>query len=362
MDGLQVHAYDGVTGRHLFRLPYTGAKWSDSLNDAGSLTVDIDYSMDVVLDGLRVRLPHWQTILAVQDHAGIRHAGYLTSDSWDAGNHKLTLTCGGGMTILTRRLVMDHRLDKQWRDREIVADEEHPEPLMRLHVQGSYPDIICGLVTETMLWGALPITLPDFQGGSYYRDYYAWDMAYVYDRIQDITQLERGPDVRFDPIQQDDGSLRFQLVSRKGIVDNHWHWDSTLPRVRVIPDSEDKSGADMTTQVYVTGGKGEDKTVMARRYIVPPGGLLLQSADTSHTTDSDMRSLQGYARAAQSRNAWPQQGLKLRVGDEYRVHVGDWVDMRVDDDYLGSETFSLQVTGVDGDASSDWMDLQCAGR
>lgn len=359
---LRVHAYDGVTGQHLFRLPYTSAKWSDSLNDAGSLTVDVDYSRDAVSEGLRSRLPLWRTILALQDRQEIKHAGYLIGRTWDAKNRKLSLTCGGGMTILQRRLVLDHRLATQWRDSEIISDEKHPPNLMMLHIQGTYPDIIRGLVAETMQWGALPITLPPYQGGSYYRNYYAWDMAAVSDRIMDITQLQYGADVRFDPYLQADGSLRFRLVSKRGIRDHDWRWDTRLPRVRVIPVSEDVSGADMTTQVYATGGKGEDKTVMVRRFITPPGGLLMQSADTSHTTDSDMRSLQGYARAGLSRHAWPDQALRLQVGEEYQVHVGDWADLRIADDYFGDQMLHLTITGVDGDTSDDWQTLAWTER
>ena len=358
----QVHAYDGVTGIHILRLPYTSAKWSDTLNDAGSLSVDVDYTDQAMQEGLRSRMRPWLTILALQDDAGIRHAGYLTDISWDAKARRLSLTCGGGMTILQRRLVLDHRLDAGWVDREVIADEEHPPELMCLHLEGSYPDIIRGLVDETMQWGRLPITLPARQGGTLYRNYFAWDMAYVYDRIQDITQLQYGPDVRFDPIQDDDGSMHFNLISARGIVDRTWRWDSSLPRVRVIPESDDLSGTDMTTQVYTVGGRGEDKTVMARRYITPPGGMLLQCADTTHTTDGDIGSLQGYARARLSRDAWARQSLKLQVGDEYRVHVGDHVDLRPDDDYLGRDWLHLSVTGVDGETGSDWLSLQCTER
>lgn len=359
---LTVHAYDGVTGKHVLRLPYTGAKWSDSLNDAGSLQVDVDYSSTAASADLRSRLPLWRTILALQDSKGIRHAGYLTNKTWDAGNRRLSLTCGGGMTIMTRRLVLDHRLNAGWRDGEFVSDEETPPDMMMLHMQGTYPDIIRGLVAETMRWAPLPIELPAYQGGSLYRNYYAWDMAYVYDRIQDITRLQHGPDVRMDPIMHDDGSMSFRLVSRSEIVDHTWRWNTKLPRVRVIVDSEDAAGADMTTQVYATGGKAEDKIVMARRYVSPPGGMLLQSVDTTHTTDSDLASLQSYAMADLSQNAWPDQPLKLQVGSETPVRVGDWVDLRVVDDYLGDQLLQLKITGVDGDASNDWLSLQCKER
>lgn len=360
---MRVEAYDGVTGAHIRRLPFTSATWSDSLNDSGTMSVDIDCLTPGSASGLRDVLLPWRTILAVHEGGVIRHAGYLTDrPAWDAKSRKLTLTCGGGMTILTRRLVMDHRLAGQWQDGEIKADEQDPPGLMLLHLEGSYPDIVRGLVHETMLWGGLPFTLPAYQGGTYYRNYYAWDMAYVYDRIQDITRLQHGPAVRFDPEGQADGSLRFRLTCADEIVDHRWSWDATLPGVQVIFDSEQAPGASMATQVYAVGGKGDDTTVMARRYVDPPGGMLLQSADTTHTTDGDLASLQSYATAALAEDLWPRQSITVQVGPGYDVHVGDWADIRVDDDYMGRAWLQVRVNSVDGSSDTDWLTLQCSER
>ena len=75
-----------------------------------------------------------------------------------------------------------------------------------------------------------------------------------------------------------------------------------------------------------------------------------------------MRSLQGYARAGLSRHAWPEQTLRLQVGEEYQVHVGDWADLRIADDYFGDQMLHLTITGVDGDTSDDWQTLAWTER
>ena len=64
-DPLQVQVYDAVTGRHVMRLPYSSARWSDSINEAGSLSVEVDATrMSMGLD-LHDRLRPWSVILSL---------------------------------------------------------------------------------------------------------------------------------------------------------------------------------------------------------------------------------------------------------------------------------------------------------
>lgn len=49
---LTVHVYEPVTGRHLYRLPYTAADWTESLNQPGSMNVTVDYTRTAARLGL----------------------------------------------------------------------------------------------------------------------------------------------------------------------------------------------------------------------------------------------------------------------------------------------------------------------
>lgn len=360
-DPLQVQVYDSSTGRHVMRLPYSSARWSDSINEAGSMSVEMDSTRVALRLKLHERLRPWSVILAVTDGSRILHAGPLTDISWDAKSRKVSLSAGGGMTMLSKRLVLNRMLATSWQDGPIkTGPDDDPGPYM-LRLDGSYPDIVRGLVDETMAWSPLPITLPEPEGGSYYRKYYAWDMAYVIDRIQDIIGLQHGPEVRFDPELKADGSMTYKLRAAEEIVDHHFRWSASTPGQRVYLEEVDASGSPMCTQVYITGGKEEDETVMARRW-VETDGPLLQYADTGHSTDSDLESLQEYAMADLTIGAVPQETIKVKVGTDYDVHVGDWADMSVEDDYLGEQTLKLKITDVDGSSDDDWLSLQCAER
>lgn len=360
-DPLQVQVYDSVTGRHVMRLPYSSARWSDSINESGSLIVEVDATRMSMGLGLHERLRPWSVILAVSDGSRILHAGPLTDISWDAKSRRISLSAGGGLTLLTKRLALNSRLASGWQDGVVkTGDDDDPGDYV-LHVAGSYPDIVRGLVQETMLWSPLPIILPKPEGGTYYRDYYAWDMAYISDRIQDIIGLQHGPEVRFDPTLLEDGSMAYKLRAQAEIIDHRWRWNAAVPGQRVYLEGVDSSGSAMCTQAYITGGKEDDKTVMARRWIATDGPLL-QYADTGHSTDGDLASLQDYAMADLTVGASPQETIKVKASIDYDVHVGDWADLRVEDDWMGEQTIRLKITDIDGGSDDDWLSLQCSQR
>ena len=363
LPALTVHAYDIGSGAHLTRLPYTSCSWSDGLNSSGSMSASIDYSRTAVRQNLWELLRCWRVILAVQRGDQVMHAGPLTSYGGDAESRRLSLDCGGCLTLLSKRLVLPRGLKDAWRDDAILVDEQHPASGMALTLTGSYPDIIRGLVAETLEWGPLPISLPAAEGGSYTRTYYAWDLATVADRINDITGLENGPEIRFDPRITGNGSLTFDLVADPEPA--HHRWNAMVPGSRVILSKLDGDGADMTCQAWAVGGKDDDRTLMCRRTTTIPtdvGCMFLQSKDTEHTAVSELRTLQEHALADLARGAWPVETYTVKIGEEHDVRVGDTADLTVSDDHLGTRTIPLKITDVDGDSSSDWLTIQAQER
>ena len=67
LESLTVHAYAAVDGRHLTRLPYASASWSDSINEPGQMSVDMTMSSlshRLTVDGQSIRavLRPWRAI------------------------------------------------------------------------------------------------------------------------------------------------------------------------------------------------------------------------------------------------------------------------------------------------------------
>ncbi|MCI1635213.1 hypothetical protein [Bifidobacterium sp.] len=375
----------GPLGDPMFRLPYSKASWSDSISETGSLQLDVDYSREVlrIPRGLRELLKLWGVIIAahrfdlVSGVDVVKHAGPLTDYTWDHQSRKLQLTCGGGWSLTSTRLVLNHTLESGWVDGDVLVDEEHPAGAWVLTLTGSYSDIARGLVAEAMKWGALPITLPSVQGGSRTRTYNGYDVAKVSDRLDELAKLADGNEIRFDPRLKSDGTLTFDLRSGSNIVgheaeiiDHSWledtdfgAWHADVPGQRVKLKTVVGSGSGMTNQVYVIGGKHGDKTVMARvtdnSSVLP---LLIQSADTTHTTATELATLRAYAQAGVAYGAYPDETFSLEVGEEFPVRPGDYADVWVEDDFLGDMMLQLKITDVDGSSDSDWLTVQARER
>lgn len=361
---LEVHVFS-IDGSYGFRLPYTAATWTHTLNQPGSAQVTINYSRDAVKLNLGDELRPWKCLIALMRGRDVIHAGPLTDVDWKASDRTLDLTVGGGWTCFTKILVIDSKLSGFGQQR-VTIDEKHPAGVMAMTFRGSYGDIVRGLVMEALKWQAWPIDAPKFENGTKTRTYYAWDLATVADRISDITQLETGTEVRFDPYLADNGQLRWKCrCGNPEIVDTSHIWNTTAPDGRAIFDSVSGKGTDMTTQVWGTAGKDSDKTLMAKKTntaMINKGWPLMQSTNTSHTTVSDMSTLAAHIAAQLNTNSWPDETYTLRVGAEQTVQPGDWAAVRVDDDYLGNRRLVLKVTDVSGSADSDWLTVTCRSR
>lgn len=368
-DVLRVMVFD-AHGRPLFLLPYTSCSWQESVSEAGSLSVEVQYTEAAlkVAGGLRSRLAVWGVIVAAVRGSRVVHAGWLTSYAWDADSRRLSLTCGGGWTILQKRLVLNHALDSRWRDGDVLIDEEHPAGAWDLHLTGSYQDIAAGLVGEAMKWGPLPFTLPVREGGSHERHYAGYDLATTADRLEDLAGLADGVELRADPVLLDTGYLVFVLRAQPEIVDHAWTadglgmWNACVPGQRVRLRGVRADGAGMTSQVYATGGKDADKTIACRGTSLIDGLPLLQSKDTEHTTLSDVGQLREDVRGDLAYGAHPDETITVSVGDEYPVRPGDHADLMVEDDFLGRRLLPLKITDVSGSSDSDWLDVQARER
>lgn len=358
-----VHAYAIIDGTHLYRLPYSAAQWQESIKQPGSLSVTVPLSREAKQLDLWSTLRPWKCMIALQRGRSVIHAGPLTDLQRDAGSRSLSLTCGGGLTLLTKRLVLNSALKDGWRDGTVLVDEEHPAANMTLAWKRTWWwVVVCRLIIETKKWEDLPIDLPAIQEpGDKQRAYFAWDLATVADRICDIMNLSDGNEISFDPYLTDDGHLRYRMRAGTPELITATHmWNTTLPDSRVDLESVSGSGSNLTTQVWATGGKNDDRTLMCRRTAQTLDGYpLMQTADTSHTTVERLSTLQQHAMGRLAAGCWPDETFTLKVGEEWTPHVGDHAITRVSDDYLGDQTLELKITDISGDTGSDLLTVTC---
>lgn len=373
---LHVDAYDLPEGRRICRVPgVTSVSWSHSWNDKGSMSVGVIASQAperLDLDGLLVEQ---RTMLALRDGRRILHAGpILTSPEWDPSSGTVKISCGGGWNLFDWRLVLDTRLRDRMLDGELVVDEDNPGYEWIVGYGGSGGDIIRSLITLAKAWGALPVAAPSGYGQTVGAPlslkWNGWDFKTVGSAFGDVLGLDRGGQLRFDPELLADGRLQWRARwNMDGIVDHRWKWNTCLPGQRVEFAGFAPGELGVANQIWLSGGRDEDRLLLYRADAVEDGWPLLQATD-SGTADRSLASLHAMARTRLG-SARRDRTWKLRCGAELDVRVGDHVDLRVDDDYVHdidamgrrtSTVIPLVVTDVAGDASSDWLDVQARQR
>lgn len=348
-----VHAFDGLTGRWLAHVPASACSWSQTINGEGGMDATVPAGAGLPVHALQP----WRAIWAAVDGATVLHAGWLTRVK-TAVDGSVQATIGDGWTIWAKRLVLNHNLDAAWHDGQILIDEDNPPGDWILNLKGTWSDIARGLVAESLKWGSLPYDLPAIQGGSSHeRNYQCWDMSTISDRLGDLTDLDDGPEIRFDPHLTDDGRIRWLLrVGTPEIVDHTWRWNPAAPGQRVTLGDMDRDGTDMTGQCWAVGGKQDDVVLMCRRTggtLTAQGWPLLQTANTSHSSVSILRTLQSYAAADVSCGDATQDVTGLTVPASNTVRPGDHAHVIRDRTLL-----DLKITDVDGDIATGRLDLQ----
>lgn len=159
MEAAEMHVYDITTGKHVTRLPFTLCSWQESRNREGGMSVELAMT-DVLRDmGARGLLQPWRVIVAYLPAQGPAHAGPLTYVKWAASDHKVTLTVGGGLTLLTKRLVIGRQLAASCATTASSWTSGSQPATSRSPCAARYcRDIACQLVDEALQWGMLPIT------------------------------------------------------------------------------------------------------------------------------------------------------------------------------------------------------------
>lgn len=372
---LRLNAFSLRDGQRLCGLRYSDCSWQHSWNDAGSMSVTIPLSDDMASLDLDTILVEQQTALALIDGNTVVHAGpILESPSWDAETRELSISCGGGWSLFDNRLVLDPLLRNQTIDGELVIDEDNPAPEWTVAYQGTAGDIVRSLIQLTKQWGDVPVDVSPYDGSqSDVVQWDGWEFPVMSDAFNDALDRENAGQLRFDPYLTLDGRLRWkQRWALNGIsdLDEPFQWNTMVPGQRVRFTGCGSGGGPLVNDVWASGGKSNDVLLMYRvsdNTAISNTGILTQLGDGNAGTGDSLAALHSYARnqlnASRRDRTW-----NLQVGAEWNPHVGDRVQLRVNDPFLhswksdGTRTstvVSLIITDVSGDAGGEWLTVAC---
>lgn len=180
-------------------------------------------------------------------------------------------------------------------------------------------DIARSMLTDALTRGTLPLDVPAAAGdsGTNVRNYLASDMAYLGQRLQELTQVQNGPDICFAPYFSAPGAIRHQALIGNPYLTNTSQpvvFDYGTNLISVIPPV---SAAGLATRSYAKGS-GTDAGSLIWGYsadatLESAGWPMLESVDSGHTTVSTQAEIDGWALANQTQSGRAVKAWAARV-------------------------------------------------
>lgn len=180
-------------------------------------------------------------------------------------------------------------------------------------------DIARAMLTDTLIRSTLPLDVPAALGdsGANVRNYPAVDLAYFGQRLQELTQVQNGPDICFQPYFSAPGTIRHQALIGNPyltVTSQPMVFDYGANLISVIPPV---SAVGMATRSYAKGA-GTDAGSLVWGYsadatLENAGWPLLESVDSNHTTVTAQAEIDGWAAANQTQNGRAVKAWAARV-------------------------------------------------
>lgn len=180
-------------------------------------------------------------------------------------------------------------------------------------------DIARSMLTDALTRGTLPLDVPAAAGdsGTNVRNYPASDLAYLGQRLQELTQVQNGPDICFQPYFSTPGTIRHQALIGNPYLTNTSQplvFEYGVNLISVIPPA---SSSGLATRSYAKGS-GTDAGSLVWGYaadatLESAGWPVLESVDANHTTVTTQAEITGWAMANQAQNGRAVKAWSARV-------------------------------------------------
>jgi hypothetical protein len=371
---------DLLTGRRLQPLQVVAGSWSDVLNAAGTISCTVTLrDPDLKKLGLFNSATPGKSFLAVSEGDTVLQAGPIWLHEWNPDSGLLTIS-GAGMwsyfdhrallPVLAGRVPSDPTTDTRF----MPVDAARPWPTdTRTSLQGIARALVAQAQTHT--GGNVPVILPTEIPGASERDYRGSDVAFVGERLKDLTNVIGGPDIRFTPRFTPD-MLGVEWVMQIGTPTQPLLFSPQrakffvgLSESSVSGLSLSVDGSEVGSQAFAIGGRSEDvalTSVSTDSTLLDAGFPLLDLVDSSRSTVGIIDTLQAYSDELALRGRSTTQTMSFSHKANQRpflssYNVGDFVTVDVrEDDYIPDDEYALRLVSRSGDQTGDDVALKFA--
>lgn len=258
----------------------------------------------------------------------------------------------------------------------VLADGENPA-----EASVTYDAAQLGLIAKRLVelahshtGGELPVVLPSDAdlggaGTTHTRTYPGYELGWIGERLQQLTEVDGGPEIQFAPRRRTDDARYIEWVMRIGVQPTMlltqagapWLFDRTVPQSPIQAISVDTDGSGQTFRSWAAGqGEAEGRPIIYEdaTELVDLGWPLLESEIASTDNVSDEDTLRGHAREDLAHGAAPIETWTVTVDRDARPNVGryaagDWCSLRIrDHDYLPDGDHDMRILSKSGDTSA----------
>ncbi len=350
--------YSTTSGRIIYDLNLADdPDWTARVNDAGGGRIIVPLLGGARTARVREWCIPWRYSIAVVRGDTVCQAGPIVPYAPATDKRLMTVGFKGFWELLNRRALHN----KNWNPAAVKITD----PSADISITDSLPNIGRTIVDHATNWvyrpGSylpldLPAVLPD--GGTNVRNYPGYETATAGQRLQELTQVENGPDMYFQPYLTTSGGFRAirhrmligtpLLVQLGGAL--RFDYRSTLVALSIAGD-----GSGQANTAFVKGSGNEAGTLFGYATdttLIDQGWPALDMVDTGHTSASEQATLDGWARADVALyGTQPEQWQAVVRADRDPAwgsyNPGHYADYSVKGHHwLPNGTYSYRILGV----------------
>lgn len=393
------------TGQRLLALPYVSGSWSIAAGSADDITVRLpliasDFRrLDARITGglwpgsdvypSEETFPHavvtrWvpgptprrdikaateptRTFLAVLADDRVVAAGPIWSQQWDQDSGTLELKALGLASLWDHRLVLNH-----------LTNTTTPGAVAASSL--SYSGLSLGTIAKRLVQeaqahtgGTVPVVFPDDESGTSERTYPGYELATVGQRLQELSEVEGGPEIEFAPRLTADRTgvewvMRVGTTASPQLVQPGMDWmvDTSVPRGALGGLSVNVDATSVANRAFAKGTGSDEATLISRPGTAPAqwsGGYPLLESVGTYSSVLEQTTLDAHAAADLETNDRPWQTWRLRVPADRRAGAarpGDWWQVRVGDDHVFLEAglYRSRMASMSGDLGSEFCNVE----
>lgn len=338
------------TGRRIQTVPALSGPWNDVLNDAGTVSCTVSLRDEEVQRlGLKESAKPGKAFLAAIDGDLVLQAGPIWTHEYNANDGRLTMNAAGMWSYFDERRVLPVLAGRvptnpstNTRFTAVSSDPDDPWPTdTRKSLQG----MARALVAQAQSWtgGNVPVVLPAEIAGTQERTYRGADLTVVGEALRDLTRLEGGPDIRFQPRLTAD-RLGIEWVLLVGTPSQPLLFSQVEPVFTVgAPKSSVSNltttvtGRGVASQVYATGGRAAEQALVSvgqNPALIAQGFPVLEAVDSSRSTVTEQATMDAFAAELVRRSAAPAETWSFTHQTSEKpllsaFSVGDFAKVRV---------------------------------